>query len=340
LVQRALFTRDLGAVLSNESIEELAAYQKWRSDPSVASSTLASEISQLRSLGRQAEQRIGHSLRDLRHRPEEAAKLVELAGEGLGLSTIQTRVRAFQRFLMMGVSDYLGRQKVQVFRAALPRKTPKDWHDAGISAPGSRTRRRMPGPTPTAEALPEILEAGMAKSLASGAVAALVCFSGLDVKEMLELHWQDLTWRDDEGSPHWEVKVIRRGHEATLFVVGPGAHALLRHGLSSGLQRDAFVLTGRARGTALSERALRYDLRASCGAAGWPRATRPQLIATLAAWLRDKGIDDHSIRLTLGRRRAASIDRMLHRQNQLDAQTLVDSAVAQRRMLDVTWMSS
>ena len=330
-MQKALFPRDLGLPLSEASGQELAAYRHWRSSPAVAASTLAAEISQLRSLARQSKQRTGYTLRDLRQRPKEAAQLIERASASLGLSTVQTRIRAFQRFLMMGVSPYLGRQRVQAFRAALPKRTPRGWHDAGLSVPGARTRRRMPGPTPTVEGLAQILEAGARRSISSGAIAALACFSGLDVKEMLELRWQDLTWRDDEASPYWETKFRRRGHKTTVFVVGAGAQALLKHGLSSGLERDALVLTGRVPGSRLSERALRNELRASCTLAGWPKVTRPQLISTLAAWLRDKGIDDHSIRLTLGRRRAASIDRMLHRHNQLEAQAYIDGAIVRQR---------
>ncbi len=331
MVQRPLFAHDLGIPLSTASIHELAAYRRWRSESSVAVSTVASEVSQLRSLARQAEQGTAYTLRDLRDRPEEAAQLIEQAGMSLAVSTVQTRLRAFQRFLMMAASSDLGKRRVRAFRAALPKKTPRGWHDAGVSVPGTRARRRMPGPTPTIQALEQILEVGTSRSPASGAIAALACFSGLDVKEILQLHWQDLTWRDDGGSPYWELKILRRSHKTPVFVVGAGGQALLRHGLSSGLERDAFVLQGRISGTPLSERAFRNDLRTTCSQAGWPKATRPQLIAAFAAWLRDKGLDDHSIRMSLGRRRAASIDRMLHRHNQLEAQTLIDSAAARRR---------
>ena len=189
----------------------------------------------------------------------------------------------------------------------------------------------MPGPTPTIQALEEILEVGMSRSTSSGAIAALACFSGLDAKEILQLRWKNLTWRDDGRSAYWELMVPQRGRKTTVFVVGPGGQPLLRHGLSSRLEREAFVLAGRMPGTPLSERAFRNDLRITCSQAGWPKATRPQLIAAFAAWLRDKGLDDHSIRVTFGKRRAISIDRMLHRHQQLEAQTLIDSAAAGRR---------
>ena len=65
----------------------------------------------------------------------------------------------------------------------------------------------MPGPTPTIEALEQILEAGTSRSLASGAIAALACFSGLEVHEILQLRWKDLEWRDDGRTSYWELRV-------------------------------------------------------------------------------------------------------------------------------------
>ena len=257
--------------------------------------------------------------------------MLEQSSATLAMGTVQKRMAAFERYLTMDASSEIGRQRVQGFRTALPKRTPIGWHDAGISVPGMRKKRRMPGPTPTVQALRKILAAGTARSLASGAIAALACFSGLEVSEILQLRWRDLTWRDDGGSPYWDVTVLRCGRQTTIFVVGEGARTLLRHGLLSGLERDAFVLQGRFEGTPLSERAFRNALKVICAQVGWGQATRSQLIDTLAAWLRDEGFDDHTIRVILGRRRAASIDRMLHRHKQLEAQTTIDSAAALRR---------
>ena len=176
----------------------------------------------------------------------------------------------------------------------------------------------MPGPTPTIADLERILEAVTRRSLDSGAIASLACFSEVDEKEILQLRWKDLEWRDDGISSYWELRILRRGRKTRVFVVSPGAQPLLRHGLSSGLERDAFVLQGRMPGTPLSERAFCNDLRITCCQAGWPKATRPQLISAFAAWLHDKGMDDHDIRMTLGRRRAVSIDRMMRWHKQLE----------------------
>ena len=55
---------------------------------------------------------------------------------------------------------------------------------------------------------------------------------------------------------------------------------------------------------------MRDRLRHLCEGAGWPGLSRSQLTAAFVLWLREHGFDDHSIRLNLGRRRAATIDRL------------------------------
>jgi integrase len=321
---QAFLLADGGLPLSDVSGHELEAFRTWRSHSGLAASTLAAEVSQLRSLARNAEQVSGLTLGDLRQHPGEAAQLIEAASASLGRSTILTRIRAFQRFLMMGASPNLGRQKVEEFRAAFPQGRSRGWFDSGMSQPGRKSRRRMPGPTPGADAVEAILDAGAAMCRVDGAKAALTCFSGLEVLEILRLRWRDLTWHE-EGSPYWQTKVRRHGHLTSVFIVGPGASALLQVCLASGLDKDAYVLRGRGGGP-LSERAFRDSLKSICSAAGWPKATRVQLLSAFAVWLRKHGTDDHSIRLLLGRRHAATVDRLLLKHDQLAAQDAFDQA--------------
>ena len=117
-VQGKLFQPGPAIPLSVPSLEELSVFQTWRRDLGGAASTVASEVSQLRSLARLSEELTSVSLRELRGDPEAAAMLIEKASKGLGMATVLTRIRAFQRFLMMGVSPYLGRQRVWTFQAA------------------------------------------------------------------------------------------------------------------------------------------------------------------------------------------------------------------------------
>ena len=325
MVQRSLLSARDWLQPTASTNELLAKYATWRSACGASKSTVAAEMSQLRSLDRAAVESFrARTLYDLREKPQEAARVIEASGASLSLATVQTRVRAFERFLMVGVPEGVGRKRIDSFRAALPKGASKGWHDAGLSLPGRRNRTKMPGPTPRPGDIEQILESSVRHSPAAGAVAALTCFSGLDLQAIVGLKWSDLAWRDYGDTPYWEVSCQRRGHLLSCYVVGPGAGAVLRWGLASGLGREACVFPGRTPGSGLSVRAFRDRLHAVCFAAGWPRATRSQLVSALAAWLRERGMDDHSIRLVIGRRRVASVDQLLHRHEQLNAQERID----------------
>ena len=328
MVQQPLFQTVDSPALPPGTNELLVQFRAFRESAGASKSTVAAETSQLRSLAREAAECSGESSLDgLRQKPTDAALLMEGRVSPLTLPTAQTRIRAFQRLLMMGVPDSIGRERVAAFRAALPRKDSKGWHDAGISLPGLRTRSKMPGPTPAPEDIERIIAIAAKRSPTSGAVAALACFSGLDVQTIVNLRWKDLTWQDHGQAPYWEVLCERRGRRVCCYIVGPGVGTLLRWGLATGLEREAYVFHGRESGSGLSIRAFRDRLRQVCTAAGWPRATRSQLISALAAWLRQRDMDDHSIRLVLARRRVASVDRMLHKHEQLAAQEQIDRAL-------------
>ncbi len=105
-----------------------------------------------------------------------------------------------------------------------------------------------------------------------------------------------------------------------------GARPLLSLALKSGLQRDDHVFPGRADSERLSKSAIRDRLRRMCESAGWPGLSRTQLTAAFVLWLREHGFDDHSIRLNLGRRRAATIDRLTRSHESIAAQLSVDAA--------------
>ena len=123
--------------LNETSSNELAAFGSWRRHSGLASSTLAAELSQLRSLARDAATE-SLTLVDLRNVPGRAATLIEAASERVGRSTLLTRIRAFQHYLMMGVSAYTGRSRVQEFRLAFPRRPSRGWFDAGMAEPGQK----------------------------------------------------------------------------------------------------------------------------------------------------------------------------------------------------------
>lgn len=325
--QRQLFELKRAPV-SDDSLVEIAKFRRWfRDTTGAAKATADSECSQLRSLARASESNFGRTLPSLRHKPGVAALVIEASSDGLHQTTVLTRVRAFEHFLQMGVSRYLGNERVALFRANLPSKQSRGWHDAGVSVPGRKDRKRMPAPTPPPEALATIVERGSAKSDLYGVIAALACFSGLELDEIVALRWHDLSCFDEGVDPFWEARVTRKGKQTRCFVLGPGARPLIRHALRAGRARDSSVLPGRTADGFLSKGAARARLSALCCECGWPGLTRSQLVGAFAEWLRRKGFDDHDIRLTLGRRSVATVDNLLRPYNRLDAQRKVDTEV-------------
>ncbi len=291
-----------------------------------APSTIAAEVSQLRSLARDAETHLRIGLEELLGQPHRAAQLIELAGRACGRSTVLTRSRAIQRFAMLQLSEGEGRSWVTAFRAALPKTKSNGWHDSGLSLPGARGRSRRRSPTPDPEALEAVLRLAVSRSLVDGAIAGLACFSGLELDEICELRWSDVTWRDDSDSTICEVGVHRRGRQTTCLIVPMGARPLLSLALASGLQRNDYVFPGRADGERLSKSAIRDRLRRLCESAGWPGLSRSQLTAAFVLWLREHGFDDHAVKLVLARRRVATVDRLLRSHASIAAQLRVDAA--------------
>ena len=291
-----------------------------------APSTIAAEVSQLRSLARDAQKHLGMELEELIRQPHKAAQLIELAGRACRHSTVLTRSRAIQRFAMLQLGDPEGRSWVAAFRASLPKTKSNSWHDSGLSLSGARSRARPRSPTPDPSALEAILRLAVSRSLVDGAIAGLACFSGLELDEICELRWSDVTWRDHSDSTLCEVGVHRRGHRTSCLLVPMGARPLLCLALASGLQRDDYVFPGRADGERLSKSAIRDRLRRICDGAGWPGLSRTQLTAAFVLWLREHGFDDHAVKLVLARRRVATVDRLLRSHASIAAQLSVDAA--------------
>jgi len=185
----------------------------------------------------------------------------------------------------------------------------------------------MPAPTPPPELLTTIVECGAAKSDLDAAIGAMACYSGLELNEMVELRWRDLRCADEGAEPFWEVRLSREGKRTNCFILGPGARPLMRYALRADRSRDAFVLPGRRDGSALSKGAVKARLAALCAELGWSGLTRWQITSAFAEWLRRQGIDDHDIRMTLGRRSVATVDSLLRPYNRLAAQREIDEKV-------------
>ncbi len=150
MTQRALdlFGND---ALPGDTEALIGRFREARLGDGKAASTIAAEVSQLRSLARDAETHLRIGLEELLGQPHRAAQLIELAGRACGRSTVLTRSRAIQRFAMLQLSEGEGRSWVTAFRNALPKTKSNGWHDSGLSLPGARSRSRRRSPTPDPE---------------------------------------------------------------------------------------------------------------------------------------------------------------------------------------------
>lgn len=291
-----------------------------------ADSTVKAEASQLRSMGCDA-RALGLSLRELLAHPEEAANLIEAAGASLHRTTVLARIRAYQRLVIQMLGQDRGAAILQRFSVSMPQHESLYWHDSGMSVPGRKSKSTRRAPTPDGGALEAILAAAASKTRMDGAIAAFACFSGLELGAMRKLRWRDIKWQDEEGSTYCEVRLIRRARKTHCFVVPIGAKTILAYAVQTGLERDAYIFPGRSPGEPMSVGALKNRIRDACEVAGWSGLTRSQLTAAFVDWLRVQGLDDHSIRLVLGRRRAATVDRLSRHSKAISAQLQIDAAV-------------
>ena len=313
--------------LAPEAETLIGQFKKAQMEGGKAASTVAAEVSQLRSLARDANEQFGMELTEIFDQPDRVAELIELAGRSRGRSTVLTRYRALKRLALLQLGSTKGRDWITALESWLPKRKSNGWQDSSVSIPGSRRHFRPRNPTPDPDALEAILQFAVSRSPLDGAVAGLACFSGLELDEFCDLRWSDVTWRDGGASTFCKVTVRRRGRRAACLIVPMGARPLLRLALASGLQPDRYVFPGRKEGEHLSKGAIRNRIKCMCEGAGWPRLTLGQLTAAFVVWLRERGHDPHSVQLILGRRRVATVDRLIRSHQSIAAQIHVDKAL-------------
>jgi integrase len=300
-----------------------------RSDASA--STVASEVSQLRSLACDA--RLAGASDDLAliaEVPQLAARLLMEPSKSLHRSTMQTRLRALHRLIrfIKPVSDAASLMTALDWNLGA---TPsRGWHDAGVTVAGRKGRAKARMSIPP-EALDAILRAGEADSIESATLAGLLCFSGIQVNELIQLRWSQLTWGSDQLSCTIQCRGPNNQH--TYLVMPPGVAPLFRLLADTGEPAgDAFIFPGRKPSTTLAPRTIHARLARWAADAGWRGANRNDLVSALAGWMHDRDIDDHSIKIALGRRYARTVDRLLapHRRSraQQEAQSVLVSALA------------
>jgi integrase len=310
----------------------LAAFGHARLAAGAHRRSVAREVSQLRALARDAG-RPGDSvpLAAMVSDPAMVARLLLEPPQPIARSTGRARLVAVQRFVRV-VAPALGMDaatEIARLDALLPAWRQSGWHDAGTVVAGEVGRRRL-GPTLDASDLERIVEAaGMAatgqRALRDRALVALACFSGLRAEEIVQLRWEEVS-RELTGAGYYglAVRVERRGRCLHLLVPAPASDALAAWAAARWPQATSgpvFPARGRA-GRPLGYRTARAALSNACRRAGLPPAEAVELRAACAWWLKAQGLSDHEVAEVLGLARVRSVDRLLRRHAELQAQRI------------------
>ena len=313
------------ADLDETSLALVREYGLMRLGQGFAKATVASEQSQLRSLLRDSLAQGGpKSLEALMADLPATARLLAAPDRPCHASTIQTRLRAFQRLLGLGVAEQKHRQRLEVLDEHLPTRRTSEWHQAGILLGGhpAPSRKRFPSLDPGD--LERIIQESIQQSAEAGALAGALCFSGLAADEVRTLRWSQVRWQGAAES--WEVSLQRRKRRHRLLIIGPGAQALTAWRLDPmGVDSD-LIVPGKTGKDPLSPRGFRKRVKRILKAAGYPSYPRSTFVSACAAWLSEKGFTDHEVKVLLGRRRVKTIDGLLAPHRRLAAQRRVMKA--------------
>ena len=328
-MQGSLFASEREEPASPSQEALLDRYRSHRLEDGASPRTAASEVSQLRALGRDlASSGRARALVDVLNRPELAgACLLDPQGE-VSRSTIRTRYRAVQRLLGFEVAPEVASRRLQRLDASLGRKSSRGWHDPGVVVGGRKERARARPTLPTS-ALAEIFEVAEGDSAQSAALAALLCYTGIPIDDVCRLRWCELTWGRD--ALDCEVRLGAARDRRVYVVMGPGVAAILRLRLERADEDlAAFLFRGRRAGTAVTSRAVSGRLTRWARRAGYGSVRRHEVTAALAAWLSENRVDDASIQQVLGRRWTKSVDALLAPYKRLEGQERVQEVLERR----------
>lgn len=317
-----------------EDHELLAMFEAARLAEGAHPRTVQREISQLRSICREAASISGSKpLTDVFCDVKLLAAVLSIPKVPIARSTGHSRLIAAQRFLRvmgqaLGQDPDIALAKLDV---SLPARRRANWHDAGTVVAGTRNRLRQRRPVLDTQDLHRIVHAASRQGGDRGrrdrALVALHCFSGLRPEEIVRLRWEQLTIRQRNGEWSASVSVTRRHRNWALPLPRPSAEPLIDLQNSIGPPLDSFgstIFRSYPSSTRhLSYRAARGILSESCERAGLPRVEAVDLRAAFAHWLRLQGLSDHETAAVLGLEKVRSVDRLLARHRALDAQRRV-----------------
>ena len=227
--------------------------------------------------------------------------------------------------ILLAWGDDEGRRRVGYLEGRLPQKDHPEWYESGVALAGDTKRRRPTGPTIDPTDLVRIIEAADRgrHSLRDSAFVGTLCFSGLMADEARTLTWRGLRW--EPAAETWSAPAERGGHRTRLSIFGAAIPLLARLRFDSPPTAEV-VFTG-PHGHPLTERQARRIVQDASTLAGFPLASRADLLAAVTVYLSDQGFTEHQIAIALGVATVGTIDRRLERHKALQAQRAVSSSL-------------
>lgn len=233
-------------------------------------------------------------------------------------STAARRLGAIAAAMLLAWGEKEGLRRVEHLDSRLPRRGRIDWYESGVALAGDTKRRRPTGPTIEPADLARIVEAAGRghHALRDRAFVATTCFSGLTSEEVRTLDWQRLRW--ESAVETWTVFVVRGSSRTRLPIFGTAVSLLAR--LRLVVPADSTAVFAGPRGEPITERQARRIVQGACARAGFPLASRADLLSAVTAHLSGEGLTEHQIAIALGVAAVGTIDRRLERHRALDAQ--------------------
>ena len=245
-------------------------------------------------------------------------RILTMPRERPSAATASRRLSAIQHAMMLLLGADDGRRGIVELRARLPQRDLTDWHESGVVIAGDTKRRRPTCPSISPADLVTIVQsvAECRHATRDRAIVAVHCFSGLTAAEIRTLSWDSVRWENEFET--WSV-AVKRGDTRTRLAIFGAAVPLLAQLRLRDSPGDRTVFRN-PRGTPLTSVQLRRVVGAACERAGFPGATRADLLSAITTYLHEAGFTEHQIAIALGTHTVATIDRRLRPHLALKAQ--------------------
>ncbi len=312
-----------------QSEDLLRLYRRRRPSEGCSGATVEKEVSQLKSLFREAQRR-NFTPSTIFRNPGILSDILLHPSTWISASAGRTRLIAAHRFVALCGADVEvpdAHAFMSSLDALLPSKGNGSWHDAGTIVAGAKSRRRPRNPTLSPAELKLLVEKAFPGSnyrdIRNRSLLALHCFTGLHPREIVTLKTRQL-FRDHEPTPML-VEVWRSGRPLRLRIINDAMFHLKTHLANQPpVGPEGYVFPrGRCDPKPLTSRAVRDTVREACSRVGVPAMTAAELRSAFAYYLRASGLSDHEVASVLGVRKVRTVDRLLARHLEHDAQRRV-----------------